>query len=267
MPFTLSHAAAAWPFRRTRLEFSALLTGCFVPDAPYFLFLIPHGFHGHTLRGMFEFDLPVGLVALWIFHALIKRPSLIFLPVGFRKRLATGDNRFSFLPLSRFLLIVLSILIGTATHLFWDSFTHRSRWGYRHWSFLRRGVHLPFLGSTEMYKLFQYGSSVLGLVFLAIWIWHWYRTTQPVALTEPDTLPASRRLLLVLALPAIAICGGMLRAYEIVRVPYQIRPTVYFTADAVVTSITLFGIELVICGLVLRWLTATSRQHKTTTVV
>ena len=37
MPFTLSHAAAALPFRRTRLIKSALVIGCFAPDFEYFI--------------------------------------------------------------------------------------------------------------------------------------------------------------------------------------------------------------------------------------
>jgi hypothetical protein len=267
MPFTLSHAAAAWPFRRSRLEFSALLTGCFVPDAPYFLFLIPHGFHGHTLRGMFEFDLPVGLVALWVFHAFVKRPASLLLPAGFRRRLNSDGDSFSFWPPSHFALIVLSILVGTATHLFWDSFTHQSRWGYRHWSFLRIGVHLPVLGNTQMYKLFQYGSSVFGLIFLAIWIAHWYRATKPIEQTEAEPFTPLQRRLLVLAMPFFAICGGILRAYEIMRLPSNLTPTVHFTADAVVTAITLFGIELLLCGLILRWLDVRSRRYTPTTVV
>lgn len=113
MPFTLSHAAAAWPFRRTRLVFSALIVGCFVPDIPYFLLLRAHGFNGHTLSGLFTFDLPAGLLALWLFHRYLKQASLIYLPAGFRRRLKFVP--FSFLPPARLALIAGSILIGAAT--------------------------------------------------------------------------------------------------------------------------------------------------------
>jgi len=263
MPFTLSHAAAAWPFRKTRLDFSALLTGCFIPDAPYFLFFIPHGFKGHTLRGMFEFDLPAALVALWLFHTLIQPVLSIFLPQGVRKRMTADGNKFSFMPISHLALIMLSILLGAATHIFWDSFTHQYRWGYRHWSFLRLGVSLPVVGNMEMYKLLQYGSSVAGLVFIAIWIWHWYRTTRPAGKAAPEPFTQSRRRLLAFAMPTAAICGGLWRAYELVKIPDTIKPTVHFTVDALVTAITVFGAELLVCGLMLRWIHARSRRFST----
>ena len=86
MPFTLSHAAAALPFRKTRLEMSALVTGCFAPDFSYFMFVIPHGLIGHTLSGTFVFDLPLSLIVLWLFHAYMKQPLSMLLPTGIRRR-------------------------------------------------------------------------------------------------------------------------------------------------------------------------------------
>src|SRR5208337_2177419 len=113
MPFTLSHAAAVIPFRRTPFVMSALVMGCFVPDFPYFLSLKPNMSYGHSFPGMFVLDLPLALAALWLFHAFLKQPMLMFLPAGFRQRLRTSVTGFRFLPVERFSLLVLSILIGT----------------------------------------------------------------------------------------------------------------------------------------------------------
>lgn len=225
--------------------------GCFVPDFPYFLFLFAHGFGGHTLLGMFYFDLPVGLAALWLFHFYIKQPSLIFLPGGFRRRLKAGA--YSFLPPARLALIAISILVGTATHILWDAFTHRGYWPYEHWSFLRLPVALPILGQSVMYKLLQYISSVAGLVAVAVWIWHWYRTTQPVEHPVAPPYPAAQRFAMVVILPLVAIAGGILRAHEAVRMLHGIRPVANFTADAVITAITILVLELLACGMLLRW--------------
>jgi len=224
--------------------------GCFVPDFPYFLLLWSHGFGGHTLLGMFYFDLPVGLVSLWLFHRYIKQPSLIFLPDGFRRRLKAGA--FSFLPPARLALIAISILIGSATHILWDGFTHRTYWPYGHWSFLRLPVELPILGQSVMYKLLQYISSVAGLVLVAIWIWYWYRTTEPAEHPVAQPYTTAQRFAMVVILLLIAICSGILRAHEAIRTLHGIRPIANFTADAVITAISILVLGLLACGVFLR---------------
>ena len=252
MPFTLAHVAAALPFRRTRLEFSALVIGCCAPDFPYFLFLMPQGFYGHTLPGMFVFDLPVGLVALWLFHAYLKQPLRIFLPEGIRRRLRAGTNAFSFLPPARLALIVLSVLIGSATHILWDSFTHRTYWPYRHWRFLQLAVRLPMLGRVEMYKLLQYGSTLFGIGVLAIWAWLWYRATEPVESPAAEPFTAAQRRAIVAILPVFAICCGIFFACETIGIPKEATPVIHFAANAVITGISSFVFGLLACGLILR---------------
>jgi len=250
MPFTLSHAAAALPFRKTRLEMSALVTGCFAPDFAYFFFLTPHGLFAHSLQGMFLIDLPLSLIALWLFHAYIKQPLSMLLPKGIRRRLQPSGNGYSFWPPARLALIAISILIGTATHILWDSFTHPFFWPYRHWSFLSEMVHLPYEGNTPMYKALQYGSTVFGLVVLAVWVWFWYRATKPVDLqiVEPYT-PAQIRVITIVA-PAVALCGGIVRVYlNRVAVPgTNIKSMVHVGVDLFLTATTLLALGLIFCG-------------------
>jgi hypothetical protein len=259
MPFTLSHAAAAWPFRRTRLVFSALIVGCFVPDIPYFLLLRAHGFNGHTLSGLFTFDLPAGLLALWLFHRYGKQVSLIYLPAGFRRRLKFVP--FSFLPPARLALIAASILMGAATHILWDSFTHKFYWSYGHWSFLRVTVPFPVVHQLEMYKLLQYVSTVFGIVFLAIWVWHWYRSTAPARDPIVRPFPAAQKIAMLAILPLVSICGGILRAHEAIRIVKSITSIEYFVVDAVVTAITIFGLGFLACGIVFRRNQTATGEH------
>jgi hypothetical protein len=252
MAFTLSHAAAAWPFERTRLEMSALIVGCFAPDFAYF-FLAPHGLFAHSLQGMFLIDLPLSLVALWLFHTYVKQPFSVLLPKGIRARLKPKENAFSFWPPARLALIAVSILIGTGTHILWDSFTHPFYWPYRHWSFLSRMVHLPIEGDVQMYKALQFGSSVFGIVVLAVWVWLWYRDAKPVDLpiVEPYTWAQIRVITMVV--PALAICGGMLRAYEDAGIPgLEFRSMLHFGLETGITATTFFGVGLLICGAVFR---------------
>jgi hypothetical protein len=252
MPFTLSHAAAVIPFRRTPFVMSALVMGCFVPDFPYLISLSPRMFYGHTFAGMFVFDLPLALLALWLFHLFVKQPMLMFLPPAFQRRLRTSVKSFPFWPPPRLSLIILSILIGTATHLVWDTFTHRTSWLYENWAFLRNNVDLPAIGEMPMYKLLEYLSSAFGLAVVAVWICHWYRTTNPSASPTAEAEDTAQRRTFVAVLPTLAILGGGLRAYHANGIHLEIRPLVHFTTDFLISAITFFLLELLACGLILR---------------
>ena len=232
---------------------SALLAGCFAPDFAYFIFVKPYGLFAHSLEGMFLIDLPVSLVALWLFHAFVKQPSALLLPKGFRARLKQAGSSFSFWPPARLALIVISILIGTATHILWDSFTHPFYWPYRHWSFLSKIVHLPVEGNVQMFKVLQDGSSLVGLVFVAVWICIWYRTTEPIELPIEKPYTRAQILIIRLVVPSLALLGGMIKAHEDIRVPdFEYRPVLHFAVIGGIAAITFLGIGLLICGVIFR---------------
>ncbi len=261
MPFTLSHAAAVLPLRRTRLDMSALVIGSFAPDFPYFMFFAPYGFIGHTPPGIFVFDLPLSLIVLWLFHAYIKWPLLMFLPQAVRRRLQPIENRYSFWPPARLALIVISIVIGTVTHILWDSFTHTFYWPYRHWSFLSQRVHIPLAGDFEMYKVLQYASTVFGIAVLVVWAWFWYRAAKPAdsALAKPYA-PSQIRVI-TLVVPAVALCGGILRAYLDLGAPtLNIRSIMYFCVKLGITATTLSALGLLICGALFKRRIAAAEQ-------
>lgn len=227
----------------------ALVIGCFAPDFAYFMFIKRYGVIGHTLLGVFIFDLPVSLAVLWLFYAYVRQPLLMPLPKGIRVRLKPGRGNFSFWPAARLALIVISILIGTATHILWDSFTHTFYWPYRHWSFLSDVLYVPVAGNMPMDKVLQYASSVFGLVFVAIWIWSWYRSTEPVELLATNRYtPAQIRVITIVA-PAAALIGGAIRAFVDLGLPeITIRSIMYFAVEWGITATTLLWLGLLICG-------------------
>jgi hypothetical protein len=232
---------------------SALLVGCFAPDFAYFMFIKPFGLLSHSLKGMFLIDLPLSLVALWLFHAFVKQPSMMLLPKAFRARLKPSESGFSFWPPARLALIVISILIGTATHILWDSFTHWFYWPYRHWSFLSYVVHVPVAGNMPMYGALQYASTLYGLVFIAVWILAWYRVTEPVQLPAAEPYTPAQIRVIIFVTPAVALAGGILRAYLVLGAPKMtIRSLMYFGVDWGITATTLLWLGLVICGAVFR---------------
>jgi hypothetical protein len=186
MPFTLSHPAAAIPFLRTRLDPSALVIGCMAPDFEFFLHFAPEGGFGHTLAGVFLLDLPVAFIVLWLFHVYAKDPLYTWLPESVRRRIRLGAAALPVRNIAQFALVLLAILIGIATHILWDSFTHQNFWPYQHWQFLHRTVEFPVYGSMEYLRVIQHGSTVLGAVALELWFWSWFLRTAPM---EPETAP------------------------------------------------------------------------------
>ncbi len=232
---------------------SALVAGCFAPDFAYFMFLKPHGLIGHTLPGMFLVDLPLSLVALWLFYAYVKQPLSLLLPKGIRRRLKPEENGFSFRPPARLALIAISIVIGSGTHILWDSFTHPFYWPYRHWSFLKQMVQVPIEGNVQMYKLLQNGSTLFGLAVVAVWIWLWYRATEPVELPVAEPYTRAQIRVITMVVPALALFGGMLRAYVDLSAPsIDFRSMLHFGVESGITATTLLGLGLAVCGVVLR---------------
>ena len=66
----------------------------------------------------------------------------------------------------------MAIVIGAFTHVFWEGFTHATRFATQ---------TLPFLteiriAQQPLYKLLQWGCSALGMALLAFWL---YKQCQP----------------------------------------------------------------------------------------
>ncbi len=251
MPFTLAHAAAAYPLRRTRLILSALIFGTFAPDLEYFLRFAPRGPFGHTTRGLFFFCLPVGFGAFWIFHDLVKEPLASLMPRGIRGRITPGIYPMSLRRPLHIVLVLVSILIGAITHIFWDSFTHARYWPGHHLPVLREVFTLPLVGEVHLYKLLQYASTVLGLVVVYFWLRHWARTAPVQQDPAGSSVSASHVRIARILIPATALLGGLIRAFVSIHNPETPRGMEIWVGDFVVASISLAWLELMIWGFTL----------------
>ncbi|WP_448626700.1 DUF4184 family protein [Geodermatophilus sp. URMC 64] len=186
MPFTGSHPAAVLPFLRTPLPASALVLGSMAPDLPYYLPL-PQWYATHTALAVVTTDLLLGALAWLVWHGLLAAPALATAPAPLRARL---EGWVRPVPAGRVasarqaLLLVGALVLGAATHVLWDEFTHARRWGTE---------HLPALAATwgpvPGYRWLQYVSSLAGGVVLLVWFVRWWRRTPPVPV-EPR--PATR---------------------------------------------------------------------------
>ncbi|MGC2245429.1 MAG: DUF4184 family protein [Terriglobales bacterium] len=255
MPFTPAHVAAVLPFRRSRLIWSALVVGAMAPDFEYFLRMSPQDRYGHTLTGVFFFTLPAGLITLWLFHAYVKAPFVELMPDGLERRLAPCAGKFRFGGARRFALIVASLLVGIATHLIWDSFTHGNTWTTRKWTALGNRVHVPDIGFVPLYKLLQQVSTVVGLAILLVWLVAWYRTGKDgdeVRLRNegrtPDAWPL-RKIATLAAVTVVAAVGAVFRAVTAIGIPSNHSTLALFVGDLAVTMIALMWWQLVALGI------------------
>jgi hypothetical protein len=203
VPFTLSHPAAAIPLRRWGLVTSALVVGSLAPDFEYFVRLHPQDRYAHTFPGVLLLTLPVALLSLVVFHLVVKRPLISLMPARLRRKLDRTARAFRPWPPRRFGIVLVSLSAGIATHLAWDSFTHDEGWLSARWP----ALHVPLFhiagSAIPPYKIFQHGSSLLGLLLLAVWAWQWYRT----APEQEDAVPRFST-----ATAAAWITGGVLIA-------------------------------------------------------
>jgi hypothetical protein len=211
VPFTLAHAAAALPLRRTRLVPSALVIGTFAPDFEYFIRLSPGGGFGHSVLGAVVFILPLSLVVLWLFHSVVKVPAVALLPDAMQRRLVPYLGKFRFVPFTRFALIVFSLLLGIATHLLWDSFTHSRTWLYHHWSYLAQPMHIPVVGTWVHYKVFGYISTIFGTLIVLAWLARWFQTAPPSGEAPGGRLSPTRKLAIVSLGIVIATLCALIR--------------------------------------------------------
>ena len=164
MPFPLAHPAAVLPLRRFCpgiLSFPALVLGSLVPDAGYLLANYQVDQFSHSLPGLVGFALPVGLVALLVFQGL-GALLLRWAPAGTKAVIASV--RLVRPPWS--LGVVLSLLIGAATHLAWDSLTHNNGWLVEQAAFLRRPVLEIGHHTVRLCHVLWYVSTFAGIACL-----------------------------------------------------------------------------------------------------
>ncbi|ROO89712.1 uncharacterized protein DUF4184 [Actinocorallia herbida] len=204
MPFTVSHVAAILPLRGRPFVPSALAVGAMVPDVPLFV-PISSREETHVLSAVFTWNLGLGLLLLAGFHLLLKRPLLRLAPRAVRERLAVPAAALTW---RRAWLTVPSLLIGQATHLIWDGFTHWTGPFVELWPVLRE-----FAGPLPWYRWGQYGSGVFGGLAVAVFVLLWLRRAPRV----PE--PGLSRATVAAVLVASAAAGAVGAVLGVERLP------------------------------------------------
>ncbi len=172
MPFTVSHAAAVLPlhrFSKHKLPLTPLMIGSMSPDFGYIFSYEASQPPTHSFAGLFIFCLPAGLFG-WLFYvAVLEKATITLLSDRWHTRFAHTDA----ITPSLIARAAIAIVLGAATHLLWDAFTHRGTF--------MTNVFPALLGPTPgvkwlpIYHLLHGLSSVVGLVILALWARHLHR--------------------------------------------------------------------------------------------
>ncbi|ARE77021.1 DUF4184 family protein [Streptomyces sp. NPDC059558] len=260
MPFTLSHAAAVLPaIRRTGrargpLVASALVLGSFAPDTFYFTDAVvegamAYGNFTHSLAGIFTLDavLTAVLVAFWL---LLREPLIALLPRNWRGRVhafVRGEEwRARPRPAALAAWFYLSAVVGSLTHVVWDSFTHLDRWGTN--ALPRLGEPIAF--GFPPYTFLQYGTSALSACLLL-----WFTTTalrRLPASPVPASVPVLSRAEVLGALALLVVCVAVAVTVRIVRfftffdrirTPLDIIPTICFGAGGgLAVALLIYGV-------------------------
>lgn len=251
MPFTLSHPAAilpvaAQPKLLQLLPLSALIIGSITPDLAYFLPFLPGSRTSHSFTGIFIFSIPTGLVFLWLFHALLKRPLLSLIPESHQRRLVPLCNDFRFLPLPQFGGITIAVVLGAFTHIAWDSFTHAGGWFVVNLPLLDQVAFIIGTHPFHLYSLLQHGSTLVGGFALFVAYWRWYQSVPAGKQIADPNISANKRWGLWLVIGLTTILAALLSGF-VGGFPLEIFSAMrIFAMRAAVGGLFILGFELFI---------------------
>jgi len=180
MPFTFSHPAIVLPLTKARVKLSAtgLIVGSMIPDFEYFIRMTDLTRYSHTLNGIFWFDLPLALAVSFIYHLIVRNALFDNLPSFLKERFSIYKKfDWSRYFLRNWALVLVSIVIGTASHIVWDAVTHNTLF-YVTQADLSMIMKIGTINLAG-YKFLQLASSIAGGLAVILSIFALRRIHQP----------------------------------------------------------------------------------------
>lgn len=171
MPFTFSHPAIVLPFSvlpKNWISLTGLVVGSIIPDFEKFFKMAPHNYFSHTWHAIFWFNLPLALFLCFVFHLIVRDTLIENLPFFLKQRFyryTYFDWNYHFKKY--FWVVIISIVVGTSSHIFWDSFTHARGFFVRNFDFLAGSIYL-YKVKVPVYLIFDRLSSVIGMLCIIL---------------------------------------------------------------------------------------------------
>ena len=171
MPFTFSHPAIVLPLKKLfpdAFSLTGLIIGSITPDFEYFIRMKVKSIYSHSLLGLFWFDIPLALLLTFVYHNVVRNKLIANLPAFLNDRL-NGFTSFDWNDFFKknWFVVILSIVIGSASHLFWDSFTHPAGFFVHRLAVLQKGPNI-LRKHIPLYWILQQLSSLVGGV-IVVW--------------------------------------------------------------------------------------------------
>lgn len=188
---------------------SALAIGAMAPDVEYLFFLETRRTIGHSPLGLVLFCLPVSLLCLLVWHAVVKRPLGELLPDRWAYLSKALDRPFPFRTWRDRTMAIVAVLVGAVSHVVWDAFTHAGSAGVALLPRLRHPV--PVVG-LPAYSVLQYTGGLMGMAVLALAVVIWARR-QPRM--QVQLRPTRDRLIAVNAIVAVALAAAAMNTLRI----------------------------------------------------
>lgn len=159
MPFTVSHAVLAVPLAklcRDRIPTAAIAIGCMTPDLAR-LFTRHEVVISHQWSGLIVPNLILGIFFCFLWYALYRPTLYAWLNIDDTLNIKSINLFCSFI-----LVCLMGILIGSATHIVWDGFTHLD---YRTIAFHQAlAQNIPLFGySFALHEILQIVCSILAM--------------------------------------------------------------------------------------------------------
>lgn len=174
MPFTFSHPAIVLPLTYLPKEWfslTGLVIGSLTPDFEYFLRMRIKSNFSHTVDGLFWFDLPLGILLAFLFHNIVHDSLFDNLPTVLKSRFSAFRQFYWNAHFKKnWFIVIISILIGAASHIFWDSFTHSHGYFVEAIPALTKSVDL-FGRQVQNLKILQHSSTIIGGLVIAFAIY------------------------------------------------------------------------------------------------
>ena len=212
MPFTTSHPAIILPLKKlfpNWFSLSGLIAGAMSPDLLYFLEMTTvNRSDSHSWNGLLFICLPVGVIFCFAFHWLVKYELIVHLPSRLSEHLSgLAESQWKLNTIRQWLVLIVSVLIGAMSHLFWDSFTHLN--GVMVGLIPVLKTEVSFLGEIVPWShIFQHISTVAGAV--AIFIFFSFRSNLPNRVEIKNRKSVKSKIMFWIVVALFAGCFALL---------------------------------------------------------